>query len=67
MIELSFLVCLAAAPSDGRTERLHLVDVSVTTCLLGAQAPLASWREGHPDREVRGWTCRDSIQTAKET
>ena len=47
MIELPFLVCLAAAPSDCRTERLQFVDVSVKTCVLGAQAQPASWQEGH--------------------
>lgn len=66
MIKLSFLLCLAAAPSDCRTERLQFVDVSVTTCTPGAQAQLASWREGHPGWEVRGWTCRDRVSTAKE-
>ena len=66
MIEFSFLVCLAAAPSDCRTERLQFVDVPVTTCALGAQAQLASWREGYPGWEVRGWTCRDRVSTAKE-
>ena len=66
MIELSFLVCLAAAPSDCRTGQLRSVDVSVTTCVLGAQAQLASWQEGHPDWEVRGWTCRDHDLTSAE-
>ena len=58
MIELSFVVCLAAAPSDCRTERLQFVNVSPMTCLVGAQAQLASWQERHPGWEIRRWTCR---------
>jgi hypothetical protein len=66
MIELSFLVRLAAAPADCRTGWLRLVDVPMRTCALGGQAQLASWREGHPGWEVRGWICRDRVSTAKE-
>lgn len=66
MIELSFLVCLAAAPSDCRTERLQFADVSVTTCVLGVQAHLASWREDHPGWEVHGWTCPAQNLTSAE-
>ena len=65
MIELSFLVCLAAAPSECRTERLPADEASVIACVLGAQAHLASWHGDHPEWEVRGWTCRDRLLTAE--
>lgn len=57
MIELLFLVCLAAAPSDCRNEQLPFVDVSLMTCTLGAPVQLAAWTEHHPEWRIARWNC----------
>ena len=66
MIELAFLICLAADPAVCRTERVQFVDVSLMTCMTGAQAHIALWSGNHPGWTVRDWRCRYHDPTSAE-
>jgi hypothetical protein len=57
MIEFVFAACLVSVPSDCREERLFLVDVPISACMMSAQAQLALWTRDHPDRMVRRRRC----------
>ena len=66
MIELAFVACLASAPTDCRTEHMQFIDISMMTCMVGAQAQIAVWHQTHPDRVIRKWTCRTLDLTSPE-
>ena len=57
VIELVFLICLSTAPEDCRTEHLLFTDIPVMTCMNGAPAQLAMWSAGHPDWQIKRWSC----------
>ncbi|MEM7529760.1 MAG: hypothetical protein AAF416_19175 [Pseudomonadota bacterium] len=58
MIELVFVVCLATAPDDCQRRTIPIYEpVSPMTCMMGAPATLAQWRETHPNWRVSRWRC----------
>lgn len=58
MIELVFVTCLAATPTDCRERSLLYTDITSQVCMLGAQVELARWVETHPNWNVGRWSCR---------
>lgn len=58
MIELIFVVCLAASPTSCEDKAMQFPDINVMTCTLGAQPQLAQWVNEHPGWRVQRWTCR---------
>jgi hypothetical protein len=58
MIELLFVVCLSADPTQCQERSLVFTDITETTCVIGAQPELAKWSEAHPRYDIRRWTCR---------
>lgn len=59
MIELAFVVCMAAAPTDCEDRSLQFTDVTVSQCTMGAMPVLAEWIGQHPDWTLSSWTCRE--------
>jgi hypothetical protein len=59
MIELVFVVCLAAA-EDTCAERslLFVPEAGLAGCMATAQPQLAQWVEAHPDLRIARWRCR---------
>ncbi|MCB2053518.1 MAG: hypothetical protein KDE35_04665 [Geminicoccaceae bacterium] len=58
MIELVFLVCLAAAPNACEEQVLPPEpDVGIVGCLMSAQPRLARWAETHPAHRIVRWRC----------
>jgi hypothetical protein len=57
MIEFVFAACLVSVPSDCREERLLLVDVPISACMMSARAQLALRTRDHPDQTVRRRRC----------
>ncbi|MDP5307638.1 hypothetical protein [Paracoccus spongiarum] len=59
MIELFFVTCLSADPSQCRDRSLVYADeIGVMTCMIRSQSELAEWIERHPAERVREWKCR---------
>lgn len=58
MIELLFVTCLAASPSDCGEHRLILGDMTPARCMAAAQPELARWIETHPELRIHRWHCR---------
>jgi DNA-binding transcriptional LysR family regulator len=58
MIEVFFVVCMAAAPAECNERRIVLGNVPPTACHHLAQPELARWMETHPDLEIRRWQCQ---------
>lgn len=58
MIELLFVTCLAAAPTECGEHRLILGDMTPAHCLWVAQPELARWMEAHPELRISRWRCR---------
>lgn len=58
MIELAFVACLAATPSNCEDHSLLYTDVSLMVCALQGQAELAAWTDVHPGWRIERWTCR---------
>lgn len=58
MIELVFLACLSSQPEICEEKALQFTDLSLMTCLMGAQPQLALWQGDHPGWTVQRWTCR---------
>ena len=58
MIELIFVACLAASPTDCRENSLVFVGVSPYQCLLRAQVELAAWTGARPGWRIRKWSCK---------
>ena len=59
MMELLFVACLAASPTECSQRSLVFVDVTPMQCLMGAQPELARWAASHPRFVIRSWRCRD--------
>lgn len=66
MIELIFVVCLSATPTTCENRAMQFVDMTTTTCVMGAQPTLAQWVNEHPGWQIRRWTCR-SLESGRET
>ncbi|WP_424985400.1 hypothetical protein [Microbulbifer sp. S227A] len=58
MIELIFIVCLAAAPGDCEQRSLLYTDMSPRACVRRAPPELANWITTHPRWKVARWTCQ---------
>ncbi|MFC5565923.1 hypothetical protein ACFPOC_05750 [Rubellimicrobium aerolatum] len=58
MIELAFLACLSAEPEICEDKAMQFADLSVMTCMMGAQPQLAQWQSEHPGWVVQRWSCR---------
>ena len=59
MIELAFVVCLLRAPSLCEERYIaFLPEVSLMSCMIGAEPQLAEWIEAHPDRLIARWSCQ---------
>ena len=58
MIELVFLACLSSQPEVCEDRAMQFTDLSLMTCLLGAQPQLARWQGEHPDWTVQRWRCQ---------
>lgn len=65
MIELVFTVCSLLEGAKCKEQSLVFQDLSLMTCLVGAQPQLARWAEGHPNWTVSKWTCRQAGMFAK--
>ena len=57
MIELIFVTCLSASPTDCQERSLLYTDISPMTCLMDAQPELAKWVQSHPSWKVANWRC----------
>ena len=57
MIELIFVVCLSATPTNCEERSLLYTDISPMACLMGAQPELAKWTQSHPRWQIERWRC----------
>ncbi len=57
MIELIFVVCLSATPTNCEERSLLYTDISPMTCLMGAQPELAKWTQSHTRWQIERWRC----------
>ena len=57
MIELVFLACLGVEPRVCQDKSMQFTDLSVMTCMMGAQPQLARWQNEHPGWMIHRWTC----------
>jgi hypothetical protein len=58
MIELAFVACLNTSPTSCDDKALQFMDVSMMSCIMGAQPQLAKWVNEHPGWEIHRWTCQ---------
>ncbi|PUB13208.1 hypothetical protein [Yoonia sediminilitoris] len=58
MIELIFVACLAASPTQCNDQSLLFTDVTPMACMMGAQPQLAKWSSQRPGYTIKSWTCR---------
>ncbi|WP_134682085.1 hypothetical protein [Paracoccus ravus] len=59
MIELLFVTCLTASPTQCQDRSLLFAnEVGLMTCMLHGQTQLAQWIETHPRETVQKWGCR---------
>ncbi|WP_172327154.1 hypothetical protein [Mangrovicoccus sp. HB161399] len=58
MIELAFVICLAANESHCEDRSLLYADVGLMACMMQGQAHLAEWIGRHPAWILRSWRCR---------
>jgi hypothetical protein len=58
MIELVFVACLAAAPAQCQERSLSYADLSLMTCMMGAQGALAEWKAQQPAWRISKWSCQ---------
>lgn len=56
MIELTLTVCLLAAPSDCRQERVPF-EGSIFVCALQGQQAAQEWLASHPKWRLQRWRC----------
>ena len=65
MIELAFTACSIVAGASCREVSLIYTDISLLTCVVGAQPQIAMWATEHPNWSVpMKWTCRAAGQYA---
>lgn len=59
MIELFFVTCLAADPTQCQDRSmLFAQEIGVMSCMLHGQTQLAAWAQTHPRDKVQKWQCR---------
>ena len=68
MIVLVMSVCLLAEANTCKDVHLTYSAQSVTPmqCLMGGQAQIAKWTNGHPKWRVKRWKCAPATQIAKD-
>lgn len=66
MAELIFLACLGVGDGNCHTHRIGYSNVSVMTCMMGAQGQLARWQQEHRDWSIAEWSCRDPRDSASD-
>jgi hypothetical protein len=57
MIELLFMTCLTASPSDCQERSLVYHGMSPMICMVVAQSELARWANEHPGHAIASWRC----------
>lgn len=58
LIDLVLTICLMAAPSDCREERLHFENKgNLLNCMFLAPTQIVKWSEEHPNMRVVKWKC----------
>lgn len=65
MIELVLTACSVLQGAQCKEVSLVYSDVSLMTCMVGAQPQIAIWAESHPNWNVTKWSCRAAGQYAK--
>jgi len=65
MVELIFVACLMATPNECEERALVFVDISTSTCVMGAQPELAKWVNTHPNWSVSRWKCQTVDQSSR--
>ena len=67
MLELLVSVCLMDNPERCKDVSLAYVEEQLTPmqCMMGAQSEIAKWIEGHPNWQVKRWTCQRAGRFAK--
>lgn len=65
MIELALTICLLDDARKCREESLTFTDVSVFSCMVGAQPVAAQHMELRPRWYLARWTCRPAGMHAK--
>ena len=58
MIELAFVTCLAASPTDCENRSLLFQEGTPMSCMATAQPHLAQWVNEHPNWTIAQWKCR---------
>ena len=59
MIELLFVTCMAAEPSNCQDRSLLFTEeIGLMTCMVHAQGQLAGWVASHPRETIREWRCQ---------
>ena len=68
MIVLVLSVCLMAEANTCKDVHLTYSAESVTPmqCMMGGQAQIAQWVNGHPQWQVKRWKCAAASQIAKD-
>lgn len=68
MIVLVMSVCLLAEANTCKNVHLAYSSQSVTPmqCLMGGQAQIAQWSNGHPKWRVKRWKCAPAAQIAQD-
>ena len=57
-VELVILACLTGGPTCAEHHLLFDArEVSLRSCLVGAQPQVARWQEAHPVWRVARWSC----------
>lgn len=67
LIELLFVACMAATPTNCEERNLIYQGIAPMTCLIAAQAELAKWSDRNPGYTIASWTCRRLRHGARET
>lgn len=65
MVELAFTICSIVEGAKCQERSLVFSDLSIMTCMVGAQPQLAIWAESHPNWRIAKWSCRPSGLYAK--
>lgn len=58
MIELAFVICLAADRGHCEDRSLLYADIGLMACMMQGQAHLAAWIESRPRWVLDRWSCR---------
>lgn len=69
MQHIILTVCLVASPDvcEERTIPIY-ARLSPVACMMGAQAEIASWKEGRAELDVTRWRCSaDSVRKVMAT